>query len=262
MTTTQFPITDAQKSQYETEGFLLLERVLSTQQLELLREEAQNAIDRIHAQMDALNTDVLDINVRHSRYFSPDACDSQPRLREFLFCDLMAEVCRATIGPNATLVYEQYVIKAAEKGKAFSWHQDSGYAQAAGAAPQPPGCTCWVALDDMSVANGTVFLLPYSRGGGKVLQPHVWDDAAMDYVGYTGDDAGDAVLVPAGSIAVFSSLVFHRSGFNTTDKMRRVYLAQYAGEPLFKADGSGIIGRNDEFLRDGENVAQTGISTP
>ena len=117
MTNTQSNITDAQKAQYETEGFLLLERVLSTQQLGLLREEAQNAIDRIHAQMDALNTDVMETNVRNSRYFSPDACDSQPRLREFLFCDLMAAVCRATIGPNATLVYEQYVIKAAEKAR-------------------------------------------------------------------------------------------------------------------------------------------------
>ena len=37
---------------------------------------------------------------------------------------------------------------------------------------------------------------------------------------------------PAGSIACFSSTLFHRSGPNTTDRIRRVYVAQYAAEPI------------------------------
>ena len=35
-----------------------------------------------------------------------------------------------------------------------------------------------------------------------------------DRIGYEGDEKGEAVIVPAGSIAVFSSLVLHRSGAN------------------------------------------------
>jgi ectoine hydroxylase-related dioxygenase (phytanoyl-CoA dioxygenase family) len=45
------------------------------------------------------------------------------------------------------------------------------------------------------------------------------------------------VNVPAGSIACFSSTLFHRSGANTTDRMRRVYLAQYSAEPILNEDG-------------------------
>ena len=41
---------------------------------------------------------------------------------------------------------------------------------------------------------------------------------------------GFGLNVPAGSVAVFSSNCFHRSGANTTQKMRRVYLAQYSAE--------------------------------
>ncbi len=51
-----------------------------------------------------------------------------------------------------------------------------------------------------------------------------------------GDDPGDPVIAPAGSIACFASTVLHRSGANTTDRFRRVYLAQYSAEPILNAD--------------------------
>ena len=37
----------------------------------------------------------------------------------FIFSDLMADICRATIGPDAFLFLDQYVVKAAEKGMSF-----------------------------------------------------------------------------------------------------------------------------------------------
>jgi hypothetical protein len=67
---------------------------------------------------------------------------------------------------------------------------------------------------------------------------HVRDEETNDLVGYFGDDPGDPVIVPAGSIACFSTTVFHRSGPNTTDRMRRVYVAQYTAEPLLSEDRS------------------------
>ena len=54
------------------------------------------------------------------------------------------------------------VIKGAETGMKFSWHQDSGYVNYP---DHKPYLTCWCALDDMSEANGTVHLLPFSRSG-------------------------------------------------------------------------------------------------
>ena len=67
---------------------------------------------------------------------------------------------------------------------------------------------------------------------------HVHDEETNDLIGYFGDDPGDPVIVPAGSIACFSSTLFHRSGPNTTDRMRRVYLAQYSAELILSEDGS------------------------
>ena len=90
----------------------------------------------------------------------------------------------------------------------------------------------------MTEANGTVYLLRYSRGGTREVVPHVHDEETNDLIGYFGDDAGDPVLVPAGSIACFSSTLFHRSGPNTTDEVRRAYVVQYSAEPILSEDGT------------------------
>ena len=177
--------------------------------------------------MDRLGVDTLDLDHRGRRYFV-HAYDTSPTVRQFLFSDLMAEVARAALGDTVYLFNEQYVVKAAERGMRFGWHQDSGFI----GYPHAPYLTCWIALDDVSEANGTVYLLPYARAGTRDVVTHVRDEETNDMIGYFGDDPGDPVIVPAGSIACFSSTVFHRSGPNTTDHIRRVYVAQYSAEPL------------------------------
>jgi len=103
-------------------------------------------------------------------------------------------------------------------------------------------------------ANGTVYLLPYARAGTREVVQHVRDEATNDLVGYFGDDPGDPVIVPAGSIACFSSSLFHRSGANTTERMRRVFLAQYSAEPILSDDGSRPRHLAEPLLVDGERV--------
>lgn len=230
-------VTDEQKRQYEEEGYFILERVIPDEHVALLREECQRYIDKMDAEMDREGVEKKGLNHKGKRYFIANYReDKNPRLAEFLFSPLMREVCRATLGPEFYLFLEQYVVKAAEKGMKFSWHQDSGYI----GHPHLPYLTCWCTLDDVNEENGTVYLLPYSRAGSRDVIPHVLDPETNDKVGYFGDDPGIPVIVPAGSIACFSSTVFHRSGFNNTDRMRRVYLAQYSAEPIKKSDGSGL----------------------
>src|SRR5215217_6655307 len=121
--------------------------------------------------------------------------------------------------------------------------------------PHRPYLTCWIALDDMTEANGTVYLLPYSRAGTRDVIKHGRDEESNDLVGYFGHDPGDAVIVPAGSIACFSSTLFHRSGPNTTDRVRRVYVAQYSAEPIFSEDGSHPLRLAEPLLVEGKRVS-------
>lgn len=244
-------ITDTQRQQYRDEGFFVLEGAIPPQQLDLLRAECARFVTIANEEMDRAGADVLGLNHRNSRYFISMRFRESEVLRRFLFGDLMADICRATLGDEAYLFNEQYVVKCAEVGMRFSWHQDSGYV----GHDHRPYLSCWCALDDMTEANGTVYLLPYSRAGTRERREHVREEVSNDLVGYRGDDPGIPVVVPAGSIAVFSSTTFHRSGPNTTRGIRRVYLAQYSAEPILKADRSGLWGVAEPLLAGGRVVA-------
>ena len=83
----------------------------------------------------------------------------------------MAQVAQATLGPNAYLFHEQWVIKGAEQGMKFAWHQDSGYVKFYdNSTYHKPYLTCWCPLDDVSEENGTVYLLLNKNGKYKELR--------------------------------------------------------------------------------------------
>lgn len=244
-------ITDEQKQQYREEGFFVLENAIPEADLEMIRAQCDALIRAQEAEMDRQGTDELNLSRRGSRYFVFLAYKDHPELADFIFSDLMAEICRATVGDNALLFWEQFVVKGTDSKKsAFSWHQDAGYVDGL---PVPHYVNCWIALDDVSEENGTVYLLPYSKAGTRERVEHRVDEKTGDRIGYFGDEPGVPVVAPAGSIAVFSSTTFHRSGMNTTDRMRRAYALQFAEDVVHHGDGS-VMGLTEWLLKGGERV--------
>ena len=226
-------ITDEHIRAYADEGWFVVKNALDRESIELLRRECQRFMDERDAEMDAAGTDVIGLDRRGQRYFVNDCSARSEPLRQFLLGETMREVCLATVGEDAYLFNDQFVVKGTDGETSFSWHQDGGYIPYS----HPPYVTCWIALDDVDEANGSVYVLPYDRAGTREIVPHRRDPATNDLVGYFGDDPGVPAIVPAGSIVSFSSTVFHRSGTNKTDRLRRVYVAQYSGEPILDADG-------------------------
>ena len=226
-------ITSTHARRFRDEGFLLVEGALPANDLEILRGECQRFVDERDREMTHLGVDTLDLCHRGRRYFV-HAYGKSPAVERFLFSDLMAQSAQAALGDSVYLCNEQFVVKAAERGMAFGWHQDSGFIPY----PHPPYLTCWIPLDDVTEANGTIHLLPYPRAGTRDVVEHRRDEKTNDLIGYFGDDPGEAVIAPAGSLVCFSSTLFHRAGPNATDHPRRVYIAQYSAEPLLSEDGS------------------------
>lgn len=246
-------ITDEHRRQYVDEGYFVLERVIPDEHLAILRDSCDYLIDVMHAEMDRLGTDHIHISHRGKRYHIAKQYRAAPRLSEYVFSPLMAEVCRATIGETACLFYDQYVVKAAEQGITFSWHQDSGYLNF----PHDPYVTVWAAVDDMTPENGTAWVLPFSRAGTRARVDHVRDPATCDRVGYFGDDPGVPAFVPAGSLVVFSSVTFHRSEANRTDRMRRAYVTQYSARPVLDPETGDPLHLAEPFLENGHVVASS-----
>jgi ectoine hydroxylase-related dioxygenase (phytanoyl-CoA dioxygenase family) len=246
---TKLKISEEQKDQYQKEGYFVLPPLVSSEYLQMLRDECDHLIDQQNIEMDRLGVDELNLSRRNSRYFVFLAYQQRPRLGKYIFSELTAEICRATIGHTAYLFWEQFVAKGNEKGSEFGWHQDSGYVDH----PHKPYVNCWVPLDDVNEHNGTIYILPYSRAGTKEKIEHKVLPDSSDRIGYFGDDPGEAIICEAGSVVVFSSTAFHRSGTNNTDKMRRAYAAQFSPEVIYQADGS-LKGLDLLFLRDGNRL--------
>ena len=157
-----------------------------------------------------------------------------------------APIVLPIVGPDARLYWEQGVAKPPEARTELPWHQDNGYT------PLDPEeyLTCWLALDDADVDNGCLWIIPGSQTMGT--QQHVNGGAGPFRVGYQGDDAGLAVPVAKGSVLVFSSLIMHRSGPNTSGRHRRAWIIQYCPAHARSALSGRLLDDRLLVARDGE----------
>lgn len=235
---------------YQEDGFFILKNAIPEKELEMVRNECGILIDEQNKEMERLGTNELNLSRKNSRYFVFLAYKDRPQLGKFIFSDLMEEICKATIGDDAYLFWEQFVVKGTDpKGAEFTWHQDSGYVDY----KHKPYVNAWVPLDDVSQENGTVSLLPYGLAGTKEKVEHKPVPGTNDREGYFGPEQGVSADCPAGSVVVFSSTTFHKSGANNTNKMRRAYAIQFSSEPIYEADGS-LKGLAEPFLVDGKRI--------
>ncbi|MEP7293092.1 MAG: phytanoyl-CoA dioxygenase family protein, partial [Chloroflexota bacterium] len=132
------------------------------------------------------------------------------------------------IGANVKCMQSMLFIKAAGKpGQA--WHQDEDFI---------PTCDRtltggWIALDDATIDNGCLWVLPGSHKRGILWEMKRQDDPRFDCTDesvdfpYRDEDA-IPVEVPAGSIVFFNGYLLHRSLPNTqTTGYRRVLVNHY-----------------------------------
>jgi len=246
---------ESQARQFAQEGYARFDGVLAGSTLALLREECDAFVAREDARMDALGVDTIGISHRGKRYFANECQRAAPRLRQMLFGEAMADICRATLGDDAYFFFDQFVVKGPEGGLPFAWHQDSGYVVGnGGPADHAPYLTCWCPLDDATEENGTVRLIPGSHRNG--ILPHERQLGSNDLVGAPADTQGIIVEAKAGDVVAFSSLTLHATSANRSDRPRRVYLAQYTPEVMLDP-GTRQLRRNAiPLLREGEQVTQ------
>jgi phytanoyl-CoA hydroxylase len=147
---------------------------------------------------------------------------------------------------DARLYWEQAVAKPPQARTELPWHQDNGYT------PLLPEeyVTCWLALDDAEVDNGCLWVIPGSHRRGTVRHHN---GTGPFRVGHDGP-AADGVPVPVrrGSVLVFSSLLMHRSGPNTTDRPRRAWIIQYCGAQARSALSGKLLDDRLLCARDGQ----------
>lgn len=126
------------------------------------------------------------------------------------------------IGPDLMLWDGAFINKEPHSDKFVSWHQDLTYW---GIGPPEHIVSIWLALSEVTPANGCMRMAPGTHRGG--ILPHVdrFDDANLLSrgqeigAGFDEDAAIDVVLRP-GQMSLHHGLVIHGSNPNASDQRR------------------------------------------
>ena len=202
---------------YRRLGYAVLPDLLDGAELDAARAEAtaicrgqRGDIDGLQPGADADEEDVLR---RYLCIHFPHKLS--PPVLELARLPSAIEALTAVIGPNVKLVQSMLFIKAAGKpGQA--WHQDEAHIPTRDRSL----AAVWIALDDATVDNGCLWVLPGSHRNGVIHPVRAHDDARFDHTPEAHDfgldrEDGVPVELAAGSAIVFSGYLLHRSLPNT-----------------------------------------------
>lgn len=243
-----------QVTQFRDSGFFLTDVVFTPHELSAMAAEMDRVYEEDLRQAEASGDDDAITNARGRRSFGQFHTMS-PVAAEFVKKPIYLDACRHLVGADADLYYNQATTKMPEgHGKVFDWHQDSGYT------PTEPleYITCWTAISDSDLENGCIWVIPESHTRG-VLEHRQEPEDTERYGGKNAQLENDHGAMPvemrAGQVAIFSSLLLHRSGPNASrDRPRRGYVPQYhVPNPILLSSGQPF-GDQVPVLRNGEPV--------
>lgn len=136
------------------------------------------------------------------------------------------DVVESLIGPDIKLFGSQCFMKPPD-GVQKPYHQDSAYFTI-----EPLSLvTCWIALDDVTVENGCMWVIPGSHTDGIYDHSQPWEVAGRVDM-QVPDDRIDRsretpITLTASSCSFHHSVLLHRSGPNQTDSHRRGLAVHY-----------------------------------
>ncbi len=220
-------------AQFRRQGYVTLPGALDADELATLRRVCDTLLDE---PVDDGGSGRHKIGLGEDRRFMAHRHEEFPELESLILGERMAALTSELLGQDALLFNEQFVVKGADSGASFAWHQDGAYV----GYDHAPYLTVWMALDDTTEENGCVYVLPRNLDARPDLDPHTWLDDTRELNGYEGSESGIPAVCPAGSIVAFSSVTLHRSGANTTDRRRRAYICQYSVEPIRDPKTGGL----------------------
>jgi ectoine hydroxylase-related dioxygenase (phytanoyl-CoA dioxygenase family) len=203
-------------NQFEQQGYFVLPGFFSPAQI----REFASIIDEHMRELERSKPEPGSRNLPgHGMLVGDFLAERDPRLLKFCSDPKIIEVITQFAGPDVRLYCNQAIYKPPEDPREFPWHQDNGYT------PVKPDeyYTCWIALNDATVENGCIWVLPGTHRRGPL--PHT--ASPLGKFAYDGPEKGLPVPVNAGGMVVFSSLLLHRSGPNTSRNVRKGYVVQY-----------------------------------
>ncbi len=219
---------------FDEHGYVILGNLLSGAELSGLRRRAEDlmmgrtTIPGVTFQLDgkseeyALEARTVGPTEKTVNYRRIDELHNDPLYLDYMQHPVFRLLTRHYIGEDISIFRSMFMNKPAKKGTMLPWHQDVGAGWGIDATPTT---TVWTALDDTTVENGCVQIVPGSHKLGILNEGHF--TSKEDQVEYCKPEKVIDLEVGAGEAVLINNLVLHRSGVNTTDRPRRALSAAY-----------------------------------
>lgn len=210
--------------QYERDGFLVIERLLDPGDVDRLLSRVAELVE------DPARQPGIRLQVEPS-LTGETAAPRLDTLRKIeglvehdeIFGDLARNprvlgVFQSLLGPDVKLFRDALMMKPARHGSAKPYHQDSAY----WSIDPPELASAWIALDEATLENGCMRVLPGSHRWGLQRHEHLADfqvdEAALDTSGEI------AAPLPAGGALFFHSMLLHATSPNLSPRPRRAMI--------------------------------------
>ena len=223
-------ITDADMQFFRQQGFLAIENVFTTAEVEAAKAGLSWLIGgNVSAFTDIQFEDGIDVGrmqsderesyVRKIMRF----VEHEPRLKAMSEHPRLKAIVERLIGSEVKLIQDMALLKPPQVGREKPWHQDLAYF-----AIQPSGLVIgtWTALDRATLENGCMHVIPGSHRQGP--RPHYHDRDCQLNDEDVQADKDVAVPLSPGGVLFFSALLHHGTPPNRSADRRRAVQLHYA----------------------------------
>jgi phytanoyl-CoA hydroxylase len=211
---------EQQMIQFKEEGYFILENLFSSEEMDELTRKVDYYVDEHNASLKKREQqEEGNISRANEITFTSNLVKKDTYFQRFCSQQKFVDIATSILGGDISLYWDQAVYKRPEVEKDFPWHQDNGY----GLVLSEEYVTCWLAMEDATIENGCIWVMPGSHKDGIVEHKKT----PIGWQCYFGENPGISVELKKGSMVVFSSLLFHRSGPNVSQSIRKGYILQY-----------------------------------
>ncbi|SDD37811.1 Phytanoyl-CoA dioxygenase (PhyH) [Paenibacillus sp. UNCCL117] len=239
-------LTDGQKRQFVTEGYLIMKGLYSPNELEEIERTFEEISHRFipgHFEP-VLNASSADPLSRYPRVMQPHRFD-ETALR-YMLHEPVLDVLTDLFEEEPLAAQSMFYYKPpGSRGQAL--HQDNFYLKV-----EPGNCiAAWLAVDSADMENGGMLVVPKTQEH-EIVCPELADESesfTKHLVKVPEGTKAIPAVMEKGDVLFFNGNLIHGSFRNKTkDRFRRAFICHYAGQsamriashyrPLLRADGS------------------------
>jgi ectoine hydroxylase-related dioxygenase (phytanoyl-CoA dioxygenase family) len=239
-------ISDEKIAFYRENGFVQVDDVLAPEELDELREYAEEAMAAPQEGL-SVKTDRPEGTYYKVLNQKVNTWRDHGGMAKYSLHPRFAQIALKLTGAGGIRLFHDHLLwKMPGDSKPTPWHQDT---------PKWPmnesgALSIWIALDDVDERNGCMMFIPKSHRAGKLKNISLTDPVDLfEYVKGTDIAKEKPVIVPlkAGSCTFHDGLTFHYAFHNQTEKPRRalaiIYMPDgttYNGNRHVVTDGQGL----------------------